>query len=139
MLVRASYSCRQAGGSVDWLSLRNTIDENENWNEEVMIKYNIVNWMLSDDCKVVKCFLLFKVENHNGEFANLFFLKREKQDDNISWRIFKLLLAFQQVQNNCMFIYEITVKDIYRNQRQNLIFIEDPFPELLKFTKILYA
>ena len=38
-----------------------------------------------------------------------------------------------------MFIYEITVKDIYRNQRQNLIFIEDPFPELLKFTKILYA
>lgn len=97
-----------------------------------MIKYNIINWMLSYDCKVVKCFLLFKVENHNGEFANLFFLKREKQDD-------KIFHAFQQEQNNCMFIYEITVKDIYRNQRQNLIFIEDPFPELLKFTKILYA
>ena len=38
-----------------------------------MIKYNVINWMLSDDCKVVKCFLLFKVENHNGEFANYFF------------------------------------------------------------------
>lgn len=48
-----------------------------------MIKYNIINWMLSDDCKVVKCFLLFKVENHNGEFANLFFLKREKINDKI--------------------------------------------------------